>query len=570
MSMPERFRLVWLIAFFLVAGCAAHHNVPAVDVGISPPVMERIPLRVVVVVPDPNHVMTKTGNGTETVPAGRLIGNLSQQVFPHVFQDVQFMSSRAYPAGIDAAVIPAIQDFRFIPEQVALGFGMRFIAEVSLKGVLTDQKGKPLWEHVATASKTSRSVVSPAIPFEQLMGESFSEALAEAFKQLAQEMTRSREIRAYAAAKGGPAASPRVRRAAAPAPANPAPPAAPAKPAPPPAISAVSGAAPEMGKLPPLRKEAHAIVIGIDYTGRQDIPNLQYAARDAQKVYDLLTDPRYGGVPKGNAVLLLNDQATRNRIMASLRRMKGWNGYVYLYYSGHGAPKTVGEKLTDGYLVPADAMVADPETLEDTSIKISFLQDLIESSSAQGVMVALDACFSGGGKSIVPKGGRPLVGMLVTPEMMAPKAAGRMILTSSAMNQQSWEDEAEIKGGIFTHYFLEGLKGKAGGDAWVRADAIADYVARNVPQAARRLKGQEQVPQIRGKADFAVVRNWEKTKVEDLDIVRGALRAAFEKGRIDAGQLGRALDELRTQKRSKTLEAFLGGMIDEKTFGELY
>ena len=323
-------------------------------------------------------------------------------------------------------------------------------------------------------------------------------------------------------------------------------------------------------KLPPLRSDTYAVIIGIDYKGRADIPNLQYPSQDAKKVYDILTDARYGGIPKENTMLLLNEKATRNEMIAALRKIKTWDGYVYVYYSGHGAPKTKEDKFIDGFLVPNDVVITDPEAMEETSIKISYLQELVDSSQAKGVMVALDACFSGGGKSIVPKGGKPLVGMLVSPELIKPKGAGKVMITSSATNQQSWEDEKELKSGIFSHYLIEGLKGKAGKDVWVKVDELADYIKENVSKAARKLKGQEQNPQISGKGDFAVTRNWEKAKVMDIDIARNKLKAAFEKGDIRAEQLKKAMNELKTQTRSKTLEAFLEGKINEKEFGELY
>ncbi len=323
-------------------------------------------------------------------------------------------------------------------------------------------------------------------------------------------------------------------------------------------------------KLPPLRQDTYAVVIGIDYKNRNDIPNLQYASQDAKKIYSILTDPKYGGVPKENAVLLLNEKATRNEMISALRKIKNWDGYVYVYYSGHGAPKTKGDKFIDAFLVPNDVVITDPEAMEDTAIKVSYLQELIETSNAKGVMLALDACFSGGGKSIVPKGGKPLVGMLVSPEIIKPRGTGKVIITSSATNQQSWEDEAELKSGIFSHYLLEGLKGKASKDVWVKVDELAEYIKDNVSKAARKLKGQEQQPQITGRADFAVTRNWERAKVMDIEIAREKLKGAFEKGSITVKQLNMALDELKTQKRSKTLEAFLAGEIDEKKFGELY
>ncbi|MBF0329680.1 MAG: caspase family protein [Nitrospirae bacterium] len=319
-----------------------------------------------------------------------------------------------------------------------------------------------------------------------------------------------------------------------------------------------------------LRPDTFAVVIGIDYKGRRDIPALQYASADAKKIHRILTDPKYGGVPKENTILLLNEKATRNEMAAALRKIKTWDGYVYIYYSGHGAPKSKDEKLVDGFLVPYDAIVTDPESMEDSSIKISYLQELVDSTNAKGVMVALDACFSGGGKSIVPKGGKPLVGMLATAELIKPMGAGKVVMTSSALNQQSWEDESELKGGIFSHYLMEGMRGKLSKEVWIKVNDLADYVKENVSKAARRLKNVEQTPQISGSGDFSVTRNWDRAKVMDIEIGRTKLKDAFENGTITAEQLSKAMDEMKSSKKSKTLEAYLEGKIDEKKFGELY
>jgi len=112
--------------------------------------------------------------------------------------------------------------------------------------------------------------------------------------------------------------------------------------------------------------------------------------------------------------------------------------------------------------------------------------------------------------------------------------------------------------------------GKGGKDVWVKIDELSDYVKKNVPKASRRLKGQEQYPQITGKGNFVVTRNWNEVKVKDVNIARSRLKTAFEHGNINAKQLNRGLDELRAGQRSKTLEAYLEGKIDEENFGALY
>ncbi|MBU4208379.1 MAG: hypothetical protein KKD12_01630, partial [Proteobacteria bacterium] len=278
------------LSFLLISGCAFVHNIPAVDVSATPPFGDKIPLKVAVVLPDANFVLTNTkglgglggGSLTETVPAGKLVRDLSQGVFPYLFKEVEFVQSDLHPAGIDALLIPTIEDCKFEAEQVALGFGLKFVANVSLKGVMTDETGSPIWEQVVTASKTSRSVVSPIIPIEQLKGEALSEALAGAFTKLAREIRFSRDIKSYAASKGASGDKYAKKPSA--------------------QVDKYSKITPttalkksDTEKLPPLRSDTFAVVIGIDYQNRKDIPHLQYASNDARQVYEVLTDPRYGG-----------------------------------------------------------------------------------------------------------------------------------------------------------------------------------------------------------------------------------------------------------------------------------
>jgi len=324
------------------------------------------------------------------------------------------------------------------------------------------------------------------------------------------------------------------------------------------------------GNLPPLREDAYAVVIGVDYSGRKDIPGLKYASADAQDVYNLLTDRRYGGIPKENTILLLNENATRNSMVAALRKIRTWDGYIYVYFSGHGAPVTSGDKVTDAVIVPYDAVISDPDSLADTAVKISYLENMVDTSNAKGVMVALDACFTGSGKSITAKGGKPIVGMMAAPDLFRTTGSGRVIITSSAANQQSWEDDSEYRSGIFSHFFKEGLRGKAGKGVWVTINDIADYIKSNVAKTAFRLKGQEQNPQVVGSGDFTVGRNWEQFRLIDEETGRNKLKGLFEKGLINSAQLTKGLEELKKPVKSKLMDAFLKGSIDDKSFGELY
>jgi len=530
-------------------GCTMHVNVPYVDIDLTQPENPvKTPIRVTAINPDEKYVMTKADsdiNGTGVsivyaVPFGKIINKASSEILPTFFEKVEIGTVKPAPESTDLLFIPKINDFDIRSDSV--GFSdFNVEARVFLDVIIADSKGAQIWKKTVVSpwkSKTYNGFSQKK--YETAYGTVLADATNSAFKDAVRGMFMSEVFKSYLAGKGGQQ------------------------------IITAKKSQDKAFKLPPLRSDTFAIVIGIDYQNRNDIPHLQYSSKDARRVYEVLTDPRYGGVPKENATLLLNERATRNEMMVALRKIRDRNGYVYVYYSGHGAPKTQGDQFIDAYLVPNNAIITDPEALEDTSIKMSYLQKLMDTSHAKGIMVALDACFSGGGKSIVPKGGKPLVGMLVTSEIMKPTGAGRVMITSSAANQQSWEDEAEIKGGIFTHYLLEGLMGKGGTDVWVKIDELSDHVKKNVPEASRRLKGQEQYPQITGKGNFAVTRNWNAAKVKDVNIARSRLKTAFEQGNINARQLNRGLDELRAGQRSKTLEAYLEGKIDEENFGALY
>ena len=546
-SMKKLLILVWFI-FMFSTGCAIHVNVPYVDIDLKQPENPvKTPIRVAVIIPDEKYVSKKTvpitGTGVSTVyavPFGKIIKKASFEILSNFFEKVEIVNVKPAPESTDLLFIPKINDFDIGSESV--GFSTFNIeARVLLDVTIADSKGAQIWKKTIVSPWKSKIYSGfSKKECEISYGTVVMKATTIAIKNAVRGMFMSRVFKDYLAGKG-------ERK-----------------------IITSKKSQDQIFKLPPLRSDTFAVVIGIDYQNRKDIPHLQYASNDARQVYEVLTDPRYGGVPKENAILLLNERATRNQMMVALRKIRDRDGYVYVYYSGHGAPKTKGNQFIDAYLVPDNAIVTDPEALEDTSIKMSYLQKLMDASHAKGIMVALDACFSGGGKSIVPKGGKPLVGMLVSSEIMKPKGTGRVLITSSATNQQSWEDETEIKGGIFTHYLLKGLMGKGSKDIWVKIDELSNYVKKNVPKASRRLKGQEQYPQITGNGNFAVTRNWNEVKVKDINIARSRLKSAFEHGNINAKQLSRALNELKTGQRSRTLEAYLEGKIDEENFGALY
>ena len=99
----------------------------------------------------------------------------------------------------------------------------------------------------------------------------------------------------------------------------------------------------------------------------------------------------------------------------------------------------------------------------------------------------MDSCFSGaGGRSVLAKGARPLVAL------KADVLPARVTVLSASAGDQISNSWPEMGHGLFTYYFLKGLKEKDGD-----LRAVYDYLKPEVTRAARRTYNSDQEPQWR-------------------------------------------------------------------------
>ena len=230
------------------------------------------------------------------------------------------------------------------------------------------------------------------------------------------------------------------------------------------------------------RANLHAVVIGIERY-REGLPKADFAARDARLTAEYFK--RALGVPAENVALLIDDHATNTDFQKYFER---WlpnrvhdGDEVYVYFSGHGAPNPA---KGDAYLVPYDG---DPTYIEQTGYSVKRMYEQLGKLPAKRVIVAMDSCFSGaGGRSVLAKGARPLV-TLQTAEV-PPKLT---VLSASAGDQisSSYQEKGH---GLFTYYFLKGLKAK-GSDF----KAVYGYLKPEVSRVAREQYNADQDPQWR-------------------------------------------------------------------------
>ncbi|MFA6003142.1 MAG: caspase family protein [Elusimicrobiota bacterium] len=234
--------------------------------------------------------------------------------------------------------------------------------------------------------------------------------------------------------------------------------------------------------VPPAAKSkldphAYAVVIGVEKY--RDIPAVDFAARDAQAVYEYLT--RAMGFDPKNVILLEDERASRTDMATYLgpwlRDRVPAGGRVFVYYSGHGSPDpTTGA----GYLIPYDG---NPNYVETTAFALRQLYDNLAGLPTKDVTVVLDSCFSGaGGRSFLAQGVRPLVNV----KLAAP--GGGMVVLSAAQGDQISTYFPETQHGMLTYFLLRGLRGAADADqdGSVTTRELFEYVRPLVEREARK------------------------------------------------------------------------------------
>lgn len=227
-----------------------------------------------------------------------------------------------------------------------------------------------------------------------------------------------------------------------------------------------------------------AVIVGVEKY--QDLPEAEYAAKDARLVKDYLISL---GLKERNVELLLNERATLSGIKKTL---ESWlpnrarkNSRVLVYYSGHGAPEAASG---DAYLVPYDG---DPNYLSDTGYPLKRLYEKLGRLKVAEVIVVLDSCFSGaGGRSVLAKGARPLV-MLTE----APVVSSNMVVLSAAESSQISTSSPDKGHGLFTYYFLKALK-----DGKRNIVDVYEYIKPQVEDDAKVLNVR-QTPNISPKVE---------------------------------------------------------------------
>lgn len=314
--------------------------------------------------------------------------------------------------------------------------------------------------------------------------------------------------------------------------------------------------------------EVYAVIIGIGDYQDERIPDLQFTVNDAQGLYNILTDPEFGGVPKEHIRLLLNEDATDRAIKGAiggwLSRQATKDDTVIIYYSGHGAPEG-----RETYWVTYNANIDD---LYTTALNNNDISEMLARIQSERVINFLDSCYSA---ATVNR--RDRTRSLQT-EIPWEKFSGKGRVTISASDGKQLSLELDEYGhGVFTYYLLEGLKGNAdtNQDGIVEVDEIWNYVKYQVTDTARKA-GNPQTPVLQGQltAGIPLTFNMDlfRQQQQEQQIARQQeeLKQFLMNGGISLTQYNCAYKMLKAGESNIWLEGLLSGQLDPEVFRESF
>jgi hypothetical protein len=222
--------------------------------------------------------------------------------------------------------------------------------------------------------------------------------------------------------------------------------------------SELAGASETAQPLPGFVRQKYALVVGIGNFRDPRIPRLQYTAKDARDIAQVLTDPNYGRFDPANVTVLTNETATRATILKGLQDLyvrSAPDDLVLIYISSHGSPSDRRLGLAGvGYIVTYDTSLdnvfVDALDYKQFSENVSLLR-------ARRKVMLLDTCFSGQGlpgqKALITEG----LGVGEATAKLFLSGEGDYFIASSRDDEKSWESD-KLQNSYFTHYLIQALK----------------------------------------------------------------------------------------------------------------
>jgi hypothetical protein len=232
----------------------------------------------------------------------------------------------------------------------------------------------------------------------------------------------------------------------------------------------------------------YAVVVGVNAYDHSSLSALEYAEADAVDLAALLESRGYtvrlltgpaGRTDPNKAPTKANIETALKATLDGCKR----DDLVLVALAGHGLQF---DELPGAHFCPQDAKPFADRV--DTLVSMDWVYKQLEECGAGAKLLLVDACRND------PKGGR---GRGATGAGV-PAPRGLCAVFSCSPGERAFEHKA-LGHGVFFHFVLRGLKGKAyDQDGEVTVDSLALYVAKQVPRQVPDLVGggARQTPMI--------------------------------------------------------------------------
>ncbi len=240
----------------------------------------------------------------------------------------------------------------------------------------------------------------------------------------------------------------------------------------------------------------HVLAVGVDEYGGL-LPNLNFAASDASAIAERLGQTPSRAYTRVNVSRLINANASRAAILASLRQIAavaGPDDSVVVYLAGHGLSLRTGQWSFG-------ASGANPARLEATGVSSADVEEALRPSSVRRVAILIDACFAGAGANAFASQRATYQRVIAD----VSRVAGLTIIAAARDDAAALEVRS-LGHGAFTYAVLQALSGSADTaprDGSVSVLELADSIERDMgPLAQRNAAARQEARVFTIGADF--------------------------------------------------------------------
>jgi|GEM_PF-6344475 len=240
-----------------------------------------------------------------------------------------------------------------------------------------------------------------------------------------------------------------------------------------------------------------AFLVGVtEYEFPNHFPTLTYTVQDVKALQKQL---EVVGFEPENIVVMASRESPsqrpeKRRILAKMNELlqkTTENDIIIIMFSGHGTQ--IGK---DQFFCPEDAQVAD---LAGSCVSLNEVLGKMKDANAKFKWLIVDACRNDPTKSTAD--GVKSIGKLES----VPK--GVTAIFSCAETEKSYEDPT-LGHGVFTHFLMRGLEGKAANkDSVVTILSLYEYVQKETQAYVKSKYTQSQIPYWNGDFTNFIVRD---------------------------------------------------------------